>query len=284
MKIHLLLSALRLGFGTDAVFSATPAQQFLDNLYGAPGVDVDKLCLPNDDLWMLSGPTNEAQIQAVAEAKVNVHSNEVFFAPINSDLCVVEMRDGKIDAGFNFESVYTSHRKLILYFIYACLADDKKALARFTTHPQNVKITGRGKVGDGDLDQYQEIISSIPVVRSSLPSADKISKSVTYRFPMLGKAVAVRLTKEAGAWKLTRVLRSRFRSSFFPIARIARLAAAAGFQAARRLGPVFFPGRDCRIEVRKLALEELEVVLEIPLGTAVKLLALARAFRESPGK
>jgi hypothetical protein len=92
------------------------------------------------------------------------------------------------------------HRELILQFIYAALTQDQTALRRMTTKSGNVRFDGTKPPASSDLGQYQEIVARMPVVRSSSPAADKISKSVSYRLPLGAKGLVLRLLRRDGSW------------------------------------------------------------------------------------
>ena len=187
--------------GAPAV-AASAAKEFLLFVYGADNIDVAKVCWPSDDLWMLRGARNPAGIAELESEKIAHGQNEVVIETIHHGLCMLEVRNGRVDPAFSLEQVYTRHRQMVLRFIYASLTQDRDTLKDLATKPQNVKF-GRAKAPPmGDLDQYQEVVGMIPVVRVSSPTADKESKSVTYRVPLGSKGFNVRLVKNGSQWQI----------------------------------------------------------------------------------
>ena len=59
------------------IHAATAANQFLQYVHGAEGVEIEKLCVPNDDLWMLRGAQNPPALAQLAEEKIPHGANEV---------------------------------------------------------------------------------------------------------------------------------------------------------------------------------------------------------------
>ncbi len=195
--------ALVLGLFTAlSLHAATTANQVLQYIYGAPDIEIEKLCWPNDDLWMLRGPNDPAGLAELAEEKIAHGKNEVLWTHIQMGLCMVEIREGKFDATFMLDQIYYRHREIVLQFIYATLTQDRDALDRLTTNAANVKFDKNQPPPGGDLDVYQGIVPLIPVVRVSLPAADKTSKSITYRVPLGPHGFNLRLVKKGGAWKV----------------------------------------------------------------------------------
>ena len=200
MKSKIIVVTLLLG-STEWAGPVETAKDFLSFAYGKE-VDINTLCLPNDDLWMLSGKSNPEALKALESAKIKAKGTGVTIDIIGRDIAVVELRDGKVDASFNLESVYGIHRRLILNFIYASLLQEKETLARLVTHPGNVSFGKAPKAGYGDMDQYGEILSLLPVIRSSQPASDKQSRSITYRLPLGPEGVSLRLGKNDNTWKV----------------------------------------------------------------------------------
>jgi len=180
---------------------AETAKDFLSFAYGKE-VDINTICLPNDDLWMLGGKSNPEALKAIESAKINAKNTGVTIDVVGRDIAMVELRDGKVDASFNLESVYGIHRRLILSFIYASLLQEKETLARLATHPGNVSFGKAPKTSYGDMDQYGEILSILPVIRSSQPASDKQSRSITYRMPLGAEGFSLRLVKNDNTWKV----------------------------------------------------------------------------------
>lgn len=177
------------------------AKEFLSFAYGKE-VDINALCHPHDDLWMLSGIRNDEALEALGAAKLKVKSTGVVIDVIGRDIAMVEMREGKVDPSFNLEAAYGIHRRLVLNFIYASLPQDSDAIARLVTHPKNVSFGRAPKVSYGDMDQYGEIIALLPVVRFSKPGNDKQSHSITYRLPLGPEGLLLRLVKAGNTWKI----------------------------------------------------------------------------------
>ena len=202
MKIScFLLSVLYLA-NIPAVRASDAAEKFLSYIFGAEDVAIENATWPNDDLWMLHGRKNEAGVAEIAQAKISRSNNVVLWEMIQNALCIVEVRDGKVDPGFSLDQIYVRHREMILRFVDASLTQDKDALGKLTTNASNVKF-GRAKPpAMGDLDQYQEIIGHLPIVRISQPAADKLSKSVSYRVPLGSKGLTLRLVKRDGSWRI----------------------------------------------------------------------------------
>jgi hypothetical protein len=181
---------------------ADTAKQFLSHLYGAE-VDLAAICHPNDDLWMLRGVPNPAGQAAIAATEVKVAATGVFAGLIEHDFCVVEMRDGKVDARLNLDTAYSQQHQLILQFLYFSLLQDKKELTRRVTNVGNVSF-GRVKAASpGDMDVYQNVLELLPTRRASTPAQDRNSQSITYFVPLGKNGFLVKLVKPgAGPWKV----------------------------------------------------------------------------------
>jgi hypothetical protein len=178
----------------------TSAQRFLLYCYGADGIDAAALAHPNDDLWMLRGAKDEAGIEAVKATDLKLGPSGVFSGPIGRDFCVVQMRNGKVDPGYNLAQVYGLHRTLVLQFVFACLSQEKSELQKLVTNPANVSFGKTKPARAGDLDVYADVVSMIPVLRSSMSAADKASKSVSYRLPIGREEVVLKLIKKGSTW------------------------------------------------------------------------------------
>ena len=215
MKI-LRLVLFALCFGVAA--SATPAdttRQFLRALYGDPEVDLAKICHPHDDLWMLPGAKHEVGLAAVDAEEIRIGETGVFTALINQDLCVVELRDGKVDAAFNLRTTAFVQWRTVLQFLHACLLQDRDQLAHLTTHPGNVSFGKAPATAPGDMDVYEELLGLLPVVRSSNPVDDAKSRSVTYRVPIGPQGYAIRLIRDGSAWKIDTSKKTAVPMEFF---------------------------------------------------------------------
>lgn len=208
------------GFGfalclTTAGYSASAANSFLRYVYGADGIDPQTLCWPNDDVWMLRGAKNPEGLAQLEAEKIAHGSNEVLWENIQNALCMVEVRDGKVDPAYMLEQVYTLHRQLVLHFVYASLRQDQEMLARLTTNAKNVNF-GRAKpAARSDMDVYEGIIALIPVLRASTPAADKLSKTVSYRVPLGKKGFTITLVKQGSTWRVQTDAKTTIPLEFF---------------------------------------------------------------------
>jgi hypothetical protein len=52
------------------------------------------------------------------------------------------------------------------------------------------------------MDVYEDIIGALPVVRSSKPSDDLISNTITYKVPVGEAGLVLTLLKKDGIWKI----------------------------------------------------------------------------------
>lgn len=183
-----------------ALIAATPAEQFLNYIFGAEGVEIEKVCWPHDDLWMLRGANNPEALKEVADARIKHGKNEVLWQGIQRNLYIVSVRDNRVEPVFNVEQAYFVHRKLMAHFLYAALQQDKQTLGRLVTKVENVSFGRVRAAPNGDMDIYAEYIGMLPLVRASSPAEDKISKSVTYRVPLGPKGFEVRMVKGDKSW------------------------------------------------------------------------------------
>lgn len=191
---------------TSCVFSApSPAESartFLLFQYGKDIANITDICLPSKDLWMLQGKSNPQQQKLVQDTKIRVGANGLFMDTIERDICIVEMKDGKVDPAFNLELVYGMHRKLVLQFLYCSLLQENDQLARLVTNIENVSFGGAPKASYGDMDVYSEILSILPVTRCSTPSVDAESKSASYRIPLGDQITTLTIIRSDGLWKI----------------------------------------------------------------------------------
>jgi hypothetical protein len=88
----------------------TVAKQFLKYQYGADGISIQEICHPHDDVWMLRGECNPEGIKAVDSERIAMKDPGVLARVIGQDLCIVEIRQGKVDPSFNLDMVYGLHR------------------------------------------------------------------------------------------------------------------------------------------------------------------------------
>lgn len=200
-KLYLVLGFLLFNFVLHATLSDT-AKALLMYTYGKDDVDIQSKCTPNEDIWMLKGPYDKEQLHAVEATKIKISKSGVYSGLIGKEVCFIELREGKVDPSFNLDPVYAFHRRLILELIYSSLLQDKETLKNIVTNVENVSFGKAPKAGSGDMDQYGSIISMIPIVRSSSPSSDKISKSITYRIPLGKNGFSLRLVMKENRWKI----------------------------------------------------------------------------------
>ena len=190
---------------SQTAFSKEPvAKQFLRHIYGADGINIAQICVPSEDLWMLRGAKDTNALATVDAMKPHSFKDTgVFTAMVRNDISFIEIRDGRIDPTFNLEGIYNLHRKLVLTFIYASLTHDQALLKRLATDASKVKTTGpKDAPPSGDMDVYEGLIEAMPVVRSSKPSDDLKSKTITYRVPVGNAGLSLTLIKEGSNWKI----------------------------------------------------------------------------------
>lgn len=202
MKRMLILLSLVLTASCASAAHGSAAKKFLTFSYGGDDTSINEICQPNDDLWMLRGTRNPEAIQAVESAPINLKDPGIYTGIVGRDLCVVEMRQGKIDPSFNLSMVYSLHRNLILHFLYASLIQDRQQIAGLVTKPDNVSFGKAKAVPQGDMDVYLGVLGMLPIVRASTPAADKASKSITYRLPLDEHGFELRLQKQGNTWKI----------------------------------------------------------------------------------
>jgi hypothetical protein len=180
------------------------AKEFLRYIYGADGIEISQICVPCDDAWMLRGPKDTNALAAVEALNMDpAKKSGVFAGLVRNDAYFLELHDGRIDPAFSLEGRYSIHRQIAKMFLYAALRHDQRLLARLTTDAKKVEILGsKDAPPAGDMDVYQGVIEAIPVVRSSKPSEDIKSKSVTYRLPVGDTALSITLVKKDGVWKI----------------------------------------------------------------------------------
>lgn len=180
--------------------AAEPARDYLRYLYGAKDVKIEEACWPHPDLWMIEGRPNEAGLAEIAQLEISKEKNQIFWEPIQNGLCIVEVREGKVDARSFLDQIYTQQRQAVLRFIYASLRQDQDELARVATHAAKVRF-GRAKPArGGDLDVYQDMLMLTPVIRVSQPTDDQASRSVTYYVPLSPKGLNLKLVKREKGW------------------------------------------------------------------------------------
>jgi hypothetical protein len=200
---------------TSTGYGASAAHSFLRYVYGADGIDLPKIAWPHDDIWMLRGAKNPAGLTQLESEKLPHGSNEVLWKNIQNGLCMVEVREGKVDPAFMLEQVYTLHRQLILQFIFGSLSQDAETLGRVTTNPNNVAFGGTKAAARGDMDVYADVISLIPILRVTTPTADKASQSVAYRVPLGKEGFTVTLVKNGSNWLIRTDTKTEVPLAFF---------------------------------------------------------------------
>jgi len=181
-----------------------PVKQFLRFIYGAEPGEISRICLASDDTWMLRGAKNTNALSAIDALSIDPQKRSgCYFGLIQNEAYFIELRDGKVDPAFSLEGQYSVHRQLVKTLLYAALRHDQRLLSRLTTNPQSVEVSGpKDAPPPGDMDVYEGVIQAIPVVRTSKPSEDAKSKTVTYRVPIGEEGLNVPLLKQGGIWKI----------------------------------------------------------------------------------
>jgi hypothetical protein len=70
------------------------------------------------------------------------------------------------------------------------------------TNIENIDFGGATKASYGDMDVYAQILGILPILRSSDPSNDIKSKSVTYKVPLGKNGFELKLVKIGNTWKV----------------------------------------------------------------------------------
>jgi hypothetical protein len=180
-------------------WSAPVATDYLRYLYGADDLDLSAIAHPHDDLWMLRGRKNAEALKEIGSASIHHGPNKILWERVQQDLCIVVVREGKVDSRFNLDQHYFLHRRTILRFLYAALERDDAALRQLVTDLDKVEF-GKLKASAGDMGVYQELLILVPSVRVSSPEKDKLSQSVTYRLPVGPEGMELRLVRREGQW------------------------------------------------------------------------------------
>jgi len=179
------------------------AKQFLRFIYGADDIQISNVCYATDDIWMLPGAKNTNALAAIDNLKITSKTSGITSGLLGHDLYFIETRDGKVDPGFNLDSIYFMHRQLVLRFIYSALSQNQQMLRDMVTDAGKVKIDGlKGAPPSGDMDVYEPIIAQLPVLRSSKSRDDAKSKTITYRVPLGEDALTLTLVKDGSTWKI----------------------------------------------------------------------------------
>lgn len=200
MKIRAISIGVVFALGlTASLRAADPVKDYLAYIHGGDGVDIASVCWPHDDLWMIRGERDEAALREVQEEKPG--KDPVQWFTIRNGLCIVELRDGRVDARFLIDQLRFLHRQMILRFVYAVLRHDREEIARLATRPERVKLGRWAAAPQGDLDVYQEILTQLPVVRLPKPT-DATTRSATYRLPLGPRGFDLRLVKRGSRWQI----------------------------------------------------------------------------------
>jgi hypothetical protein len=201
---NVFLLAVIAFFTQAAVADESVVKQFLRYVYGADGVDISRTCLRAEDNWMLKGPKNTNALSAVDSLVIApAKRSGIYSGLIQHDVYFVEVRDGIVDPAFTLEGIYGIQHQLVKTFVYASLRQDKSLLKRLVTDVSKVEISGpRDAPPGGDMDVYEDIIGALPVVRSSKPSDDLISNTITYKVPVGEAGLVLTLLKKDGIWKI----------------------------------------------------------------------------------
>jgi hypothetical protein len=196
--VLLLLLAIQ-----SALCDAPVAKQFLQFMYGAEGLDTAKICLQNDDLWMLPGSKDTNGLLALDAEKFDPRKRNGIVSGVlaGETIYFIELKDGKVDPIFMLDGVKNLQRQKVLLFLYHSLTHNKSALEELTTDPSKVEIVGK-KAAPGDMDQYGSVIEMFPVIRASSPSEDAKTKTITYRVPLGENGLSLKLVKVGSTWKI----------------------------------------------------------------------------------
>ncbi|PWU18059.1 MAG: hypothetical protein C5B50_10025 [Verrucomicrobia bacterium] len=200
-----------------AMAEDSPVKPFLRYVYGAEGIDISKVCLPSDDIWMLRGAKDENALASVDALMFETNRvSGVFCGMVGKDGYFVEVRGGKVDPAFSLEAQFQLHRQLVKMFVYGCLCHNQRTLDRITTDAKKVEISGPKEAPPaGDMDVYEGVIGALPVVRTSKSSEDMKSKTVTYRVPVGEAGLSLTLAKKEGTWKVDTSKPVKVSLSFF---------------------------------------------------------------------
>ncbi len=201
-KYLLLFLCASVAYGANPGKPDDAVRAYLLYQYGGDVPNITDVCLHSSDLWMLRGAPQQEKQQAVRNLKVKVGATGLFMDSVDRDICIVELKDGRIDPQFNLATVYQMHRQLILQLLYFSLLQEKNELARLVTNINNVSFGGAPKASYGDMDVYAGVLQIIPVVRASIPDADAEAKSVTYKLPLGDEIFTIRLLKQGSIWKI----------------------------------------------------------------------------------
>ena len=201
MKNTLRLVILMLLAAPAAPCAESVTKQFLRYIYGADGIELTNVCHPTDDAWMLRGAKDTNALAEIDEEKFTSKRTGVTTAIVGTDICFIELREGRVDPAFYLDGIYMLHRRLVQAFISSALSRNQRTLSRVATDPNKVQIVGP-KAPPGEMGQYDSIIEAMPVLRASKPADDAKSKTVTYRVPVGEVALSLTLVKQGGTWMI----------------------------------------------------------------------------------
>jgi hypothetical protein len=190
------------------------AKQFLRYMYGADGIDINRIAYPNVDNWMLRDAKNPTKLAAVEQEKIGAKKNGIYSGLIVADLYTVEVRDGRVDPSFTLELIQGGQKSIVRTLVYATLMRNQRFLKRATTDPSKVTIVGE-QASSGDMDQYGEIVSILPVIRTSKPESDAKTHTVTYRVPLGDAGLSVTLINRPDGWQVDTSKGLRISTDFF---------------------------------------------------------------------
>jgi len=205
-RIELLLCLVFVALFIPVSYASPSPEETLEEyfrfVYGAPGINEEDILHSNSDNWMLSGVFNASSIERIKRYKFNVTAPGVFAGVVGKDVFFLEIREGKIDPAFPLQGVYSIQKGVIRYFLYYSILQDKKTLSRIVTNIDNVDFGVYPAAAHGDMDVYGSILGKIPIIRTSTPEEDKLSKTVTYRAPLGRNGFEFHLLKDGGVWKI----------------------------------------------------------------------------------
>lgn len=205
MKLFSTLVAILFMADTTPCFAKEPSEIVRNSLlyaYGVKDIDIAETFHPHHDLWMIPHKFDENQVKEIKELKISVEDNSVFTETVGQSLIYTEITNGKVAPGFYLKGIYSQHERLILMFLYAALLRDEKDIARYVSHANQVTFDKTPKAANGDMDVYAEILSTMPIVRSSDPVSDAKEKSITYRVPLGKQGTKITLRRFDGKWKI----------------------------------------------------------------------------------
>src|SRR4051812_3265021 len=103
-KLGWVVLAISMVVSRGVLAEESVVRQFLQYQYGHP-IDVSKICLPSEDIWMLQGPKNADALAEVKALKLESKTNGIVSGVLGTDMYFVELRGGKVDPAFNLDGV-----------------------------------------------------------------------------------------------------------------------------------------------------------------------------------